>query len=242
MHENTKLIIRQTAENHHKIQMLLNEMQKAGGALVGIQSRLVFLPSDYSKLQRLFKEEKLSFEPTVDDPNVSYCLVDSAQAGRLLKLAQGGVGSMVLTAPRLTQLSGESATLSFGGATADVHRPGELPADMPSRYVSLTFTPGIKQDSGDISLALTVAFDRVVGHKNYVIETPLPGGGVAEQKQELPQTKEIWRLRTYQRVPEGKTLLVKGQEFETQDEAGEVITKDLFILIEPEQLDPIRTE
>ena len=242
VHENTKLIVRQTAENHQKIQMLLNEMRKAAGALVGIQSRLIFLPPDYSELQSLFKEEKLSFEPTVDDPNVSYCLVDSAQAGRLLKLAQGCVGSMVLTAPRLTRLSGESATLSFGGATADVHRPGELPADMPSRYVSLTFTPSIKQDSGDISLALTVAFDRVVGHKNYVIGTPLTGGAVAEQKQELPRTKEIWRLRTCQRVPEGKILLVKGQEFETQDGAGEVITKDLFILIETEELDPIRTE
>jgi len=67
-------------------------------------------------------------------------------------------------------------------------------------------------------------------------ETPLPGGAVAEQKQELPRTKEIWRLRTCQRVPEGKILLVKGQEFETQDKAGEVITKDLFILIEPEEL------
>jgi|GEM_PF-3260726 len=242
VHENTKLIIRQTAENHQKIQMLLNEMRKAAGALVEIESRLIFLPPDYSGLQRLFKEEKLQFEPTVDDPNVSYCLLDSAQAGRLLKLAQGGVGSMVLTAPRLTQLSGESATLSFGGATADVHRPGELPADMPSRYVSLTFTPSVKQDSGDISLALTVAFDKVVGHKNYVIETPLPGGAVAEQKQELPQTKEIWRLRTYQRVPEGKTLLVSRKKMRIEGKDERIKEKDCLILIGVEKVQQEQTD
>ena len=164
---------------------------------------------------------------------------DDLQVHFLLRAVQAHRDAKTLTAPKVTVLSGESATLSIMTETV-IAIPPVISSDTyvtesttisPQQLVPqfetiptgtmLTVTPIITQDKKHVLLNIMTSMNDFLGMKSYSLQTPLPTGGVLEYKQELPETENS-EVMTRVSVPDGGTLLLGGQKIttEVETEAG----------------------
>jgi general secretion pathway protein D len=165
--------------------------------------------------------------------------LDDLQVYFLLRAVQAHKDAKALTAPLVTVLSGESASLSIMTQTvialppqisSDVLTGGEaittseslVPEfDVIPSGTTLTVTPIISQDKKHVILEIVTTLDDFLGLKTYNLQTPLTTGDILEYTQELPETE---RSEVYTRVsiPDGGTLLMGGQKItvEAETEAG----------------------
>jgi len=188
--------------------------------------------------------------PLWAEPNVKHYLLEGEEGGQLLKkLTEGEPNcSRTLAAPKVTVLSGESAALSIQTQTVIAPPPqvsgqilpgmiGPGTAETIPTGTTLTITPIISADKKDILLNLNVRMNNFLGMKGYIFETPLADGTVAEYEQELPQIETV-SLQTRVSIPDGATLLLAGQKVKSKGEQdGEIVEKDLLILVKAEIVD-----
>jgi hypothetical protein len=198
---------------------------------VQIESRFIVVPAaDANEMEEFLQEvEDSEIAPLCTEPNVKHYLLEGEEGGQLIKkLMEGDLNcSMMLAAPKVTVLSGESAALSIQTQTVIAAPPPLISKILPKlgakcrtfettipTGTTLSVTPIIAPDKETILLSLSVHMNSLLGMKSYVMEMPLPDGTVAEYKQELPQI-ETTSVQTRVSVPDGGTLLLAGQKIET---------------------------
>jgi len=170
--------------------------------------------------------------------------LDDLQVSFLLRAVQAHKDSTTLTAPKLTVLSGESATFqvmtntviamppqvgstAMGGGFNNVTTTGSISPSFQNIQTGsdLSITPIITPDKKHVLLNIITSQNDFLGMKTYNLETPVPqeGGGfaVAKYTQQLPET-ESSQVLTRVSVPDGGTLLLGGQKVtaEVETEAG----------------------
>lgn len=176
---------------------------------------------------------------------------DDLEVTFILNATQAHGDATLITAPKATVLSGESATfrvqkfLFYAGnievdtteAGTDVAR-GFATVNYEDRQVTygtiLNITPTIAPDKKHVLLDIDVQLNDFLGFRDQVIDLPafgdIPGGG-SNYTIEFPQT-EASQVRTRVSVPDGGTLLLGGQKLgaEIEKEAGvPVLSKIPFL-------------
>lgn len=296
VHENKKLIIRQTPKVHNEIMSLLNEMRKSLGQQVAIEARFLLVgenfledigldvdfkfdtenPKEWGLLD--FKQESFKLaepRPTgitgslVSPVSAEFSpfgvlssmgikgvygnlLLTDLEAHFLIRATQAHRDARALTAPKVTVLSGESATLQvlrfqrypyeIELDVEDVGEQGDFrwTVEYEEGYVVsgslLNITPTIMHDKKHVLLNIVSQLTEFLGFQPFNIELPILGGGVPTLGQnvytvELPET-EISRVQTRVSVPDGGTLLLGGQKLtaETEVEAGVPVLSKIPVL------------
>ncbi len=172
-------------------------------------------------------------------------LLDDLQVNFLLRAVQAHRDSTTLTAPKLTVLTGESATFNIqrtipmalppiqpggafvgGGYSGVSTGGGSIPREIyiPTGTV-LSITPTISPDKKNVLLNIITNLQEFLGIRKTTIETPVTNEEgqttVQSYEVELPET-ESSQLMTRVSVPDGGTLLLGGQKMtaEVEIEAG----------------------
>ncbi len=284
-YENKKLIILQSRDIHNEIETLLNEMRKALGHQVSIETRFLVVTENFLEDIGLDIDFTYNFggkwSPIVFDqgslgavvPEVTKVpgtlagiehgltvgggglsgyatygsALDDLQVSFLIRATQAHTDATTLTAPKLTVLSGESATFQIqrdisyalpptvlGGGGAGALGGGYGPtygAGAPSVIqnvqripagTSLTITPTISPDKKYVLLNITTYLQDLLRLKAHTVEAVIPGTGGAPTTREtyrieVPET-EMSSLQTRVSVPDGGTLLLGGQKITAEVE------------------------
>ncbi|MHC4718904.1 MAG: type II secretion system protein GspD [Planctomycetota bacterium] len=179
-------------------------------------------------------------------------ILTDLQVNFLVRATQAHRDSKALTAPKVTVLSGESATLQV---LRFQRYPYEIELDIEDigdqgdfrwnveyeegTIVSgslLNITPTIMHDKKHVLLNIVSQLTEFLGFQRFDIELPILGAGVPTVGEniytvELPET-EISRVQTRVSVPDGGTLLLGGQKLtaETEVEAGVPVLSKIPIL------------
>lgn len=293
VHENKKLIIRQTPKVHNEIMSLLNEMRKSLGHQVAIEARFLLVgenfledigldvdfkydsenPKEWGLLD--FKQNSFKLaeprntgvtgslvSPITGDFGVlssmgikggyGNLLLTDLEVHFLIRATQAHRDSKALTAPKVTVLSGESATLQVlrfqrypYEIELDIEDIGEAgdfrwTVEYEEGYIIsgslLNITPTIMHDKKHVLLNIVSQLTEFLGFQAFDIELPILGGDVPTIGEnvytvQLPET-EISRVQTRVSVPDGGTLLLGGQKLtvETEVEAGVPVLSKIPIL------------
>jgi len=296
IHENKKLIVRQTLEVHNQIEKLLNDLRKSLGHQVSIEARFLLVGENFLEdigLDVDFKyypHQDTRFGPLTFDSHSStitlpedtgltgtfggftpleggelvpktiasqigwiynpYFILDPLQVTFLLRATQAHRDSLTLTAPKVTVVSGESATLRVrriirypGEIDIDIDVLGEwgnfmYSIDYEERALItgtlLNITPTIMHDKKNVLLNIVAELRDFLGMNDTTIQLPVLGGGIVGgdfYTVPLPET-EVSQVQTRVSVPDGGTLLLGGQKVsvEVEREAGvPVLSKIPFI-------------
>ena len=176
--------------------------------------------------------------------------LDDLDVTFLLRAVEAHTDAKTLTAPKVTVLSGESATLQVmtdtvialppqvgtevipGGISGAAGLQSFTPSfEILQTGTTLSITPIISPDRKHVLLNITTTLLDFLGLKTYNLETPLPDGTVAKYKQDLPET-ETSQVMTRVSVPDGGTLLLGGQKVtaEVEKEAGVPVVGKIPVL------------
>jgi general secretion pathway protein D len=178
-------------------------------------------------------------------------ILDDLQVSFVLSATQAHGNSTLITAPKATVLSGESATfrvqkyLFYAGnieiesrEAAGVTARGLVTVNYEDRTVTsgtiLNISPTITPDKKHVLLNIDVTLDDFLGFRDQVIDLPafgdIPGGG-GTYTIEFPEV-ETAQIRTRVSVPDGGTLLLGGQKLgaEVDKEVGVPILSKIPIL------------
>jgi type II secretory pathway component GspD/PulD (secretin) len=174
-------------------------------------------------------------------------ILDNLEANFLIRATQAHRDTEQLTAPKVTVLSGESATLQvrrtirfalppvvsssnngvtggvsgssggLGGGSTFTQQYGEVPTGP-----TLNITPTITTDRKHVLLNIVAELWDFIGFDTSTVETPIPGNGVTQTQVftynvQLPQTQRA-RVKTRVSVPDGGTLLLGGLKRSANDE------------------------
>lgn len=297
IHDNKKLIVRQTLEVHNQIEKLLNDLRKSLGHQVSIEARFLLVGENFLEdigLDVDFKyypHQDTRFSPLTFNSSSSaitlpedtgltgtfggvtepvgpgpllpltiasqigwtynpYFILDPLQVTFLLRATQAHRDSLTLTAPKVTVLSGESATLRVrrilrypGEIDIDIDEIGEygdfmFTVDYEERAIItgtlLNITPTITHDKKNVLLNIVAELRDFLRMVDTKIQLPVLGGGIIGgdfYTVPLPET-EVSQVQTRVSVPDGGTLLLGGQKVsvEVEREAGvPVLSKIPFI-------------
>lgn len=276
------LSIRQTADVHNQISSLLEELRKAHGYQIAIEARFLKVRENFLEdigLDMDFqyrpggKWGEISFSQgsaVLSAPTASG--IEGSLAGAVASTLSGGYGTIlddlevsfvlnatqahgdatVITAPKATVLSGESATfrvqkiLLYAGdievetteASGVATARGFVTINYEDRSVTsgtiLNITPTIAPDKKHVLLDIDVQLNDFLGFRNQVINLPAFGdisGAASNLTIEFPEV-ETAQVRTRVSVPDGGTLLLGGQKLgaEIDKEAGvPVLSKIPFL-------------
>jgi hypothetical protein len=274
------LSIRQTAQVHNEIATLLKELRKAQGYQIAIEAKFLkvrenFLEDIGLDIDFLFdpggKFSQISFSQsssTLSQPSStgvdgslagsiastlsgSYgTILDDLQVSFLLRATQAKEDSVLITAPKATVLSGESATfrsqkyLYYAGdidvETRDTTGGDNVTTSYTVNYddrsvrsgTTLNITPTISADRKHVLLNIEVQLDDFLGFRRQVIDIPIFGNTAgAEYSLEFPET-EVSQVRTRVSVPDGATLLLGGQKLgaEVERESGVPVLSKIPVL------------
>jgi len=179
--------------------------------------------------------------------------LDDLQVHFLLQAVEAHKDSKTLTAPKVTVLSGESASLSVQtntviamppATTSDIFATEGGAVDtssfvpqfeMISTGATLSVTPIITSDKKHVLLNIVTRLNDFLGLKTYSLEIPVlsgdNAGATASYKQELPET-EISEVYTRVSVPDEGTLLLGGLKItaEVESEAGIPILSSIPVI------------
>ncbi len=276
------LSIRQTTDVHNQISSLLEELRKAHGYQIAIEARFLKVRENFLEdigLDMDFKYRpggkwgEISFSQdsaVLASPSASG--VEGSLAGAVASTLTGGYGTILddlevsfvlnatqahgdatlITAPKATVLSGESATfrvqkiMLYAGdievetteAAGATTARGFLTVNYDDRQVTsgtiLNITPTIAPDKKHVLLNIDVQLDDFLGFRDQVINLPaygdVPGGG-STYTVPFPEV-ETAQVRTRVSVPDGGTLLLGGQKLgaEIDKEVGvPVLSKIPFL-------------
>ncbi len=183
-------------------------------------------------------------------------LVDDLQVDFIIRATQAHRDSKILTAPKITVLSGETAAISVITSKTIalpplpiVSQTAATTAAVPQYFPiytgpQLTVTPIISQDKKHVLLNITALVSEFVQLDVYHIETPYGGAATVTSTIAVPgqpavlaydvQTPETETstVQTRVSVPDGGTLLLGGLKItaETEIEAGVPILSKIPIL------------
>ncbi len=178
-------------------------------------------------------------------------ILDDLQVSFVLSATQAHGNSTLITAPKATVLSGESATfrvqkyLFYAGdieiesrESAGEFARGLVTVNYEDRTITsgtiLNISPTITPDKKHVLLNIDVTLDDFLGFRDQVIDLPafgdIPGGG-GTYTIEFPEV-ETAQIRTRVSVPDGGTLLLGGQKLgaEVNKEVGVPILSKIPIL------------
>ncbi|MFH1615548.1 MAG: hypothetical protein ABIG61_10760 [Planctomycetota bacterium] len=164
-------------------------------------------------------------------------ILDDLQVSFLVKATQANASARTLTAPKVTVLSGEVATITIQNEiayvsdwdltqtisteSANVVTTADPTVDTIFDGVVLTVNPTISADKKYVLLLITTSFNRVLGIDERYVGSTGTGADLREFKLQLPlmQTADV---STRVNVPDGGTLLIGGQKLtgETETEEG----------------------
>lgn len=174
--------------------------------------------------------------------------LNDLQVRFLLRATQAHKDSKALTAPKVTVLSGESASLRVQKVlryareidvdTMEVGETGRATFTVTVEEGSITsgtilnVTPTITPDKKHVLLNIEATLDGFLGFRKQKIDLGLYGApGMGELIREFPET-EVSRVQTRVSVPDGGTLLLGGQKIteEVERETGVPILSKIPIL------------
>jgi general secretion pathway protein D len=177
-------------------------------------------------------------------------ILDDLQVSFVLSATQAHGNSTLITAPKATVLSGESATFRVqkylfyaGNIEIESREAGEFARGIATvnyedrSVISgtiLNISPTITPDKKHVLLNIDVTLDDFLGFRDQVIQLPafgdIPGGG-GTYTIEFPEV-ETAQIRTRVSVPDGGTLLLGGQKLgaEVDKEVGVPILSKIPIL------------
>ena len=175
--------------------------------------------------------------------------IDDLAVSFLLRATQAHKDSKALTAPKVTVMNGESATLRVqkiflyaSDIEVDVSQAGtdELFQTFTVNYEDssvtsgsiLNITPTISHDQKNVILNITAELRDFLGFTTQMIQLPIFGGTEnLEYRIDFPET-EVSRIQTRVSVPDGATLLLGGQKLtaEIEKESGVPILSKIPIL------------
>jgi type II secretory pathway component GspD/PulD (secretin) len=159
----------------------------------------------------------------------------------MLRAVQAHKDAKTLTAPKLTVLSGESATFSIQTDTVialppqvtseiiapAAGAPATTGAVIPNFVTiptgtTLNITPIISPDKKHVLLNITTMMSDLLPSKTYHIETPMPGQALPVAYDQVLPVTEYSQVQTRVSVPDGGALLLGGQKItaDVEMEAG----------------------
>jgi len=167
--------------------------------------------------------------------------LDDLQVDFVIRATQAHRDSKILTAPKVTVLSGETASLQvqtetvyalppdigattfgggFGGGFAGA---SQVSQNFSSIFTgpTLTVTPIISQDKKHVLLNVTTQLQDLLGFETYAVEVPMgtEGGEVTVQEYSVDLPKTEWSsVQTRVSVPDGGTLLLGGLKITAEEE------------------------
>jgi len=178
-------------------------------------------------------------------------ILDDLQVAFLIRATQAHRDATSLTAPKVSVLSGESATMRVqrirrypGDIDVDIEEIGDqgdfrYTVDYEDRSIVtgtlMNITPTIMNDKKHVLLNIITELRDFLGFVDNPIQLPILSGGQVPGSNiytvPLPET-EISRVETRVSVPDGGTLLLGGQKLaaETEEEGGVPVLSKIPIL------------
>ena len=189
---------------------------------------------------------------TVGGTYGSFALFDDLEVSFLLRATQAHSDALSLSAPKVTVLSGESASLSVQSQVSYAMPPTTAYTSSYSGYgmgggggsmistsvnyvqvgTNLTITPTITPDKKHVLLDITAGLIDLLRLKTHSVEGPVgEEGEVQEYTVVVPET-ETSEVKTRVSVPDGGTLLLGGLKVsaEVEKEAGVPILSKIPII------------
>ncbi len=180
-------------------------------------------------------------------------ILDDLQVAFLLRATQAHADAKSLTAPKVTVLSGESASFSVQDTVSYALPPdyvrsisrGYYPVEEAGQFQNvyflqigsfLTITPVITKDNRNVLLNIITQMQDLLRMKTHTVATIVEGGdGANNELFEYPVTvpeTETSQVMTRVSVPDGGTLLLGGQKVtaEVEKEVGVPILSKIPVL------------
>jgi general secretion pathway protein D len=178
-------------------------------------------------------------------------ILDNLQVTFLLRATQAHTDAKALTAPKVTVLSGETASfwvlndVSYvlppdisTGTSSGAYQGGGYQTSSVLQNVqrlqvgsTLQITPIITQDKKNVLLNIVTELNDLLRMKTHRVEAVNAAGTVAEYTVTVPET-EISQVMTRVSVPDGGTLLLGGQKItaEVEKEVGVPVLSKIPVL------------
>jgi hypothetical protein len=229
-----KLVVRQTPERHQIIESLLNKMRKTDRTAIAIESRFILVPSDANEVREFLGKEDIDSVPAFGDPNITYHHLDCEQYGPFSIVVWSTPGAKSLAAPKMTVLEGETAEMRtqkevfYRSGYIEPNRPGAEPEpkeDSMEVGTRLKVLPKLVADSKYIQLTLEFEVSDLLGFEKRMYKGKYP--------YEVPTIHSI-SSSVRASVLNGGALIIAGKKVKAEEENGQVVDKDLFILIKAE--------
>jgi type II secretory pathway component GspD/PulD (secretin) len=178
-------------------------------------------------------------------------ILDDLQVTFLLRATQAHTDAKALTAPKVTVLSGETASfwvlndvsyvlppdISTGGAAGAYAGGGYTTSSLQQRIgrlqvgSTLQITPIITQDKKNVLLNIVTELNDLLRMRTHEVEAVNTEGTVAKYNVTVPET-ETSQVMTRVSVPDGGTLLLGGQKItaEVEKEVGVPVLSKIPVL------------
>ena len=174
-------------------------------------------------------------------------ILDTLQVDLLLRATQAHRDAKSLTAPKVTVLSGESASLRVQrimwyptDPEFDIEEIGEegrafWTVEYEDASIAtgtlLNVTPTITSDKKNVILNIVTELRDFLGWTTHTLQGPIMGGGESAFTIRYPET-EISRVETRVSIPDGGTLLLGGQKLtaEIEKESGVPVLSKIPII------------
>jgi tetratricopeptide (TPR) repeat protein len=178
-------------------------------------------------------------------------ILDDLQVAFILRATQGHVDAKSLTAPKVTVLSGETASfwvlndvsyvlppdISTGTAAGAYSGGGYTTSSLQQRIgrmqvgSTLNITPTITPDKKNVLLNIITELNDLLRMRTHAVDAVNTAGQVATYNVTVPET-ETSQVMTRVSVPDGGTLLLGGQKItaEVEKEAGVPVLSKIPIL------------
>lgn len=178
-------------------------------------------------------------------------ILDDLQVSFLLRATQGHVDAKSLTAPKVTVLSGETASfwvlndvsyvlppdISTGTAAGAYSGGGYTTSSLQQRIgrmqvgSTLNITPTITPDKKNVLLNIITELNDLLRMRTHEVDAVNTAGQVATYNVTVPET-ETSQVMTRVSVPDGGTLLLGGQKItaEVEKEAGVPVLSKIPVL------------
>jgi len=178
-------------------------------------------------------------------------ILNDLQVSFLLRATQAHTDAKTLTAPKVTVLSGESASFSVQTQvsyalppdTTTSASPGVIGSSVQSQSIqqnvnsiqvgsSLNITPIISHDKKNVLLYVITQLQDLLRMKSHMVEGPIGADGTVQTYTITVPETETSSVMTRVSVPDGGTLLLGGQKItaEIEKEAGVPILSKIPLL------------
>ncbi|MBN2136348.1 MAG: hypothetical protein JW720_00935, partial [Sedimentisphaerales bacterium] len=179
-------------------------------------------------------------------------ILNDLQVSFLLRATQAHTDAKTLTAPKVTVLSGESASFSvqntvsytlppdtsYGGSSGAYAGGGYQTSSVQQNVSSvpvgssLSITPIITQDKKNVLLYVITQLQDLLRMKSHLVEGPVGADGTVQQYTVTVPETETSSVMTRVSIPDGGTLLLGGQKItaEIEKEAGVPILSKVPLL------------